>query len=525
MYGAVKSVQNTSSGCDAILCSPRTWNPFGKATGTDPCIPCDTESPSGSNMLWALWYGRVSCGDITPSREKEILDKLFVFTGGRYWTAEHNNWLRPGVPICQREGVQCMNPNSNEGILELRMNRFGLRGTIPSEIWELSNARQISFTNNEIDVGFMGIEKAKALKVLKLSACHIRSIEGINHTSAELIELHLAKNQFNGTVPEEIFSLKQVSKLFLSGNNFGSKIPIAFTSLTGLRYLDLSGNRFTGTVPSEFGFLRGLQSLELQLNELSGTVPEQLQMLSDLQHFDISKQVGAKLEGALPSFERSPALLHLDLSQNAFSGPLPIDMLAMVNPSSEIFLNVARNRLVGDIPSEWERFEALTVELGGNRLTGLPDSLCSLNKWQKGLVGLLGICDVIICPPGTYSPSGRQTGALDSCSRCPTGETSGPFYGSTACLDSRLVLERQILSDFYESTNGTNWLIQTDWLSDKSVCDWYGVFCDDNQHVVEIKLSTNMVAGSSFHVSDILLLEDLQVRHGKCLYRSLLLRN
>ena len=511
MYGALDAVQRTTSGCEAILCPPLTWNPFGKATGTDPCIKCDTD-PSLTSSIWASWYGRVSCGDITPTREKEILDKLFVVTGGRYWTIPHNNWLRPGIPICQREGVECMHSNSNSGVLELRMNRFGMRGTIPTDIWELSNARLISFTNNEIDISFEGIEKATALKVLKLSMCHIRSLEGIENVPDRLVELHLAKNQFNRTVPQEIFSLQQVSSLFLSGNNFEGTIPTLFATLSGLRLLDLSDNRFTGPIPSELGFLHSLQSLELHLNGLSGTVPIELQVLHSLEYFDVSQQDGTKLEGVLPVFERCPSLVYLDLSQNSFSGPLPSNMLAVANPSSEIFLNLAKNRLEGDIPSEWGRFEALTVELAGNRLTGLPDSLCDLNEWQKGLVGLMKTCNVILCPPGTAAPSGRQTGAMDSCTPCVAGETSAPFFGATVCLDSRLVQEKQVLSDFYESTNGTNWLIQTDWLSDRSVCDWYGVLCNDEQHIIEIKLDTNNVAGSSFHVSNILTLEDLTVR-------------
>lgn len=300
MNGAVGTTVNSTSGCEAILCSPLTWNSFGKATATDPCIVCGTD-PALKSSMWASWYGRVSCGDISPTREKEILDKLFIVTGGRYWTIRHDNWLRPGVPICQREGVECLNSNANEGILELRMNRFGLRGAIPSEIWELSHARQIAFTHNEVDISFEGIEKAAALKVLKLSACHIQSLEGIQNAAGGLTELHLAKNHFNGTVPEQLYSLREVSNLFLGGNDFGGKIPTAFSTLTALRQLDLSDNRFTGYLPSEFGLLKGLQSLDLQLNELSGTVPGELQELPSLQHLDISQQVGAKLEGLFRS--------------------------------------------------------------------------------------------------------------------------------------------------------------------------------------------------------------------------------
>lgn len=463
MDGAVGTIRNSTSGCDAILCPPRTWNAFGKASELDPCIPCDVGS---TQDIWDFWYGRVSCGDITPSHEKEILDKLFIATGGRYWTAKHDNWLRPGVPICQREGVECIDPAANDGVLELRLNRFGLRGTVPNDIWDLPHARQLAFTDNEIDIRFDGIENAEALKVLKLSKCKLRGIEGIQNVPGRLMELHLARNQFNGTVPSEIFLLSQVSQLYLAGNNFDGMIPTDFTSLEKLSVLDLSDNHFIGPISPAFAVLKELKSFELQLNELSGSVPETLQALQKLQYLDISQQGGAGLGGPVPVFDRCPELVHLDLSHNGFSGPLPGNMLASSDPGAEIFIDLASNRLEGDIPEEWERFQALTVELGGNRLTALPAKLCDMNEWQKGLVGLMQTCDTILCPPGTAAPSGRQAGAMDSCLPCSAGETSAPFYGSNACLDPRFVREKQILIDFYEATNGTNWLVQTGWLSD-----------------------------------------------------------
>lgn len=513
MQGELGKIENATTKCNAILCPPSTWNEFGKATDDGPCLPCDAK-PDSPDDEWAFWYGRISCGNLSPSREKEILDKLFTATGGRYWTANHDNWLRPGVPICQREGVECDHAYANSGVLELRLNRFGLRGTIPPEIWELTHARQLAFTRNEVDVSFEGIEKAEGLHTLKLSTCHLRSLKGIGMVSDNLTELHLAENQFSGTLPEDIFQLTQVQWLFLRANHFSGSVPVELSKLTRLTKIELDDNSFTGPLPSELGLLTDLAELDIQLNELSGTIPSEFSELSKLERLDISQQNGKKFWGSFPAFDRSPALKYIDASGNGFTGALPPNLLAQVDASAELTVNLAKNQFEGSVPEEWSRFSALNIELGGNRLLALPENLCQKNEWQKGQVGLFGTCDAILCPPGTQATTGRKTEATESCVPCAAGVTSAPFYGTLACLDPRVVEERRILFDFYEYTNGTNWLIQTDWLSDSSVCDWYGLSCEDNEHVSEISLGNNLLAGASASkdtLSEIFALQDLKV--------------
>ena len=445
---------------------------------------------------------------------------LFSATGGPYWTAEHSNWLRPGVPICQREGVECDNAHANEGVLELRMNRFGLQGTVPSEIWELTHARQIAFTTNDVAVSFEGIEKALALHTLKLSSCHIRSLKGIGNASDKLSELHLADNQFSGTIPEDVFQLTQVQWIYLNNNHFSGTIPTDLSRLRSATKIELFDNNFEGPLPSELGLLTDLVELQVQLNELSGTIPRELLALQKLETLDISQQGGQKFGGLLPAFDKNPALTYIDASGNAFWGELPANLLVQVDSSKEISVNLASNRFEGAVPTEWSRFSALNIELGGNMLTALPESLCQKNEWQKGQVGLFSTCDAILCPPGTQAPTGRKDQATEKCNPCAAGEPSAPFYGTLECLDPRMVQEKRVLSDFYENTNGTNWLIQTNWLAVGSVCDWYGVTCDESNHVSEITLENNLLAGapaSKDALSEIFSLQNLKVRLGSSL--------
>lgn len=60
--------------------------------------------------------------------------------------------------------------------------------------------------------------------------------------------------------------------------------------------------------------------------------------------------------------------------------------------------------------------------------------------------------------------------------------------------------ERSVLTDFYHSTNGDQWVERDGWLEADNVCDWYGVSCHDHtgsdQRVARIELDWNGLSGS-----------------------------
>jgi hypothetical protein len=103
----------SSNPCDAILCPKGSYSPYGRAIVNDG-INC-------SECLHNLYYGETVCENevLQRNREVEVLDLLFSATGGRYWTAAHTNWTKPGVPICYREGIKCgwKPPDMNSGSL------------------------------------------------------------------------------------------------------------------------------------------------------------------------------------------------------------------------------------------------------------------------------------------------------------------------------------------------------------------------------------------------------------------------
>lgn len=56
--------------------------------------------------------------------------------------------------------------------------------------------------------------------------------------------------------------------------------------------------------------------------------------------------------------------------------------------------------------------------------------------------------------------------------------------------------QRDALIDLYDKTQGVNWSNKKNWLTEKSECEWYGVFCDNQDSVYKLSLHENGLSGS-----------------------------
>jgi Leucine-rich repeat (LRR) protein len=56
--------------------------------------------------------------------------------------------------------------------------------------------------------------------------------------------------------------------------------------------------------------------------------------------------------------------------------------------------------------------------------------------------------------------------------------------------------ERDALMALYHHTNGDRWRNNTGWGTDTPYCDWYHITCDENEHVMSIRLGGNMLTGT-----------------------------
>jgi Leucine-rich repeat (LRR) protein len=428
--------------CDAILCPSGYWSPHGRAStkGGFECKPC-----KGNH-----YYGETVCetGGLGKNFEVTILDKLFTDTSGRYWNVTHTNWTKPGVPICYREGVVCgyKPADMNSGVTELRLNNYGLRGHIPTEVFQLPKIRRLAFSFNPVDMSFDGIQRARTLEIIALAQTDVSSLAGIEEAQSMLYDVNVAESHLRGMFPTEIFRVSNLRGLSMNGNRLLGAIPTEIGKLTRLTRLDLSSNALYGALPTELGSLVELQQLDLSGNRLSGTLPGELEGLLKLERLNLAGQnTGSALTGPLPDFQAQPYLHYLNVSWNELSGNVPSTLLNSVDKTIRTELDFSYNKFSGAFPDQFVTFEKLNIDLSGNMIDNLPESVCTNPDWMNGITGIVSAgkkCDTILCPKGSFTVHGRQTHRDEPCISCSL-KNEAPYFGSTACLDEVTKRERE----------------------------------------------------------------------------------
>jgi hypothetical protein len=63
-------------------------------------------------------------------------------------------------------------------------------------------------------------------------------------------------------------------------------------------------------------------------------------------------------------------------------------------------------------------------------------------------------------------------------------------------IDFESIQIRFILVLLYFTWSGSNWKNQSGWLSNKTVCEWYGVGCDSQRKVIQLVLYQNNLRGT-----------------------------
>ncbi|KAJ1286653.1 hypothetical protein BS78_03G368700 [Paspalum vaginatum] len=226
-------------------------------------------------------------------------------------------------------------------------------------------------------------------------------------TLAALTDLVLYPGRVSGAIPHDIGAgLRRLRLLSLSSNLLTGPVPDSLAGLPDLHTLDLGNNRLDGAIPAGL-LLPSSPSLKVLIlannGGLSGEIPAQFSA-SQLFHVDLSRNAVA---GALPPLpptlryfsvagnamrgtldgvfggggggSAAPAdLAFLDLSMNAFSGPVPPELFALPSVSS---LLLSRNNFTGPLavppavqpPAPWA-----VVDVSHNAISGeIPEALAA----------------------------------------------------------------------------------------------------------------------------------------------------
>ena len=267
-------------------------------------------------------------------------------------------------------------------------------------------------------------------------------------------QLFASNNKIYGSLPPSMKSLQKLSEFTLSNNFVTGSLPESMNHLPQLRQFDISSNNLSGKLPDFAESILSLQELNLsnQTNGFTGSIPEDLGKFQSLKILNLASN---KLTGTIPSSIGNIAVLEvIDLSNNLLSMAIPpeLGMLAAVVKR----LDLSNNTLSGSIPAEIGLLRGASILLEGNAFNSseiiAPLSLCMLRSVNNFDLA----ADNSVCP-----------------------------------------IERNALSDFYDSAKGVEWTERTHWVDEHaSQCNWVGVTCDEKNYVTKLNLPNNGLSGT-----------------------------
>ena len=513
------------------------------ADGTGLCAPSD--------VAFRLWLETISDARIsTCTNNPDEIEALVAFyhqTNGPNWT-DGTNWLS-NAPVGTWHGVET---NEFGAVIELTLNNNNVSGMIPPEIGQLSHLQILRLNGNDLfgpipaELGqlkklwFLSISGNKLSGYIPPELGGLTSLSGlylgVNRLSGpipvelaqieRLRNLSLGSNRLSGPIPSELERFKNLDFMGLGRNSLTGPIPPELGNIRTVRLLFLNGNRLTGPIPPELGQLNNLEDLRLQENMLTGSLPSELGNLAILRRLNLSNN--RALSGPVPRSFFKLTISGLDLRGTQLCVPLDDDfenwlsgipdrhvtrcgdptvaaLTSLYNgtdgpnwsnsenwlstqPPGDWYgvstddtgqvtgLDLADNNLNGSLPPILSILSALrSLNLSGNdALTGpLPRSMLKLN------LEVLHLAGTDLCAPSDTEFQSWVRGISDAEVSICVGASS----------------DREALVAFYRETNGPNWNVSTNWLSDEPLHMWHGVITDAEGRVTGISLASNNLTG------------------------------
>lgn len=299
-------------------------------------------------------------------------------------TARFSNsydWREP-PPSQDEVALKRIKEISNANGTELDLSNLYLR-TLPSELWQLTQLKELYLRNNLISDLPPEIGKLVNLTTLQLSRNQLADLPHEIDQLTNLIMLDLGFNKFTN-LPPKLWQLVNLTQ-FSAGGNQLAEIPSEIKHFTNLTLLYLFDNKLS-TLPSEIWRLIKLTILYLQNNAFT-SIPSDIGYLTNLTHLDLSYQ-GQKDDiygQSVKSSESSPLNLPVELWKLANLKELQLNNIQLTNLPSEISelrnlnnLSLSKNQLT-DLPPEIGKLVSLdSLDLSDNHFSELPSEIVDL---------------------------------------------------------------------------------------------------------------------------------------------------
>jgi len=115
----------------------------------------------------------------------------------------------------------------------------------------------------------------------------VNSWYGVTIENDKIVELNLAFNNLNGTLPNELGNLVSLRKINLGFNKLSGELPNSLSNLKALTSIELFMNKLEGNIPLFLGELKNLEVLALYSNSFSGNIPSEIAALSNLKELEL----------------------------------------------------------------------------------------------------------------------------------------------------------------------------------------------------------------------------------------------
>ncbi|MEP6724194.1 MAG: T9SS type A sorting domain-containing protein [Bacteroidota bacterium] len=247
----------------------------------------------------------------------------------------------------------------------------------------------------------------------------------------------------------------RVDLLLLGSNKLEGVLPTALANLALARVLDFHQNQLTGNVPASMANLTNIGAIDLSDNQLNGTLPAALQNLPSSIFFRVEKN-----RFTFNGLE----YLFTQMSSNQY--------FLYCNPQADIPINRTNNLIsvsaggtISNNTYKWYRNNTLVATITGD------------STYSTGGV------------PGNYSVEITNSVIQNNPSSGDVNTQLTLFSISTPSMQDSLALV-----DLYNSTNGQNWVNNTNWLTTAPLSTWYGVTVRRGK-VTMLNLPFNKLAG------------------------------
>jgi Leucine-rich repeat (LRR) protein len=234
-----------------------------------------------------------------------------------------------------------------------------------------------------------------SLKSMTTMIVHLNRLYGTFpsclYNTSSLTIISSALNDFNGSLPLNMFNtLSNLQQFLIARNQFSGTIPVSIANASTLQKLDLEQNNLVGQVPG-LGALHDLQWLNLQFNNLGDNTTRDLEFLKTLTNCSKIRMISISnnnFGGNLPYFvgNLSTQLSELFLGGNQILGKIPAELGNLIGL---ILLSLDYNHFEGVIPTTFGKFMRMQkLVMNGNKLTGeVPSIIGNLSQLYHLRIG------------------------------------------------------------------------------------------------------------------------------------------